>query len=135
MNQPVEPLPAVTSLTKALSEGLRDDVRLQHCTACGFVIYYPRVCCPRCLCLSLDWRPVAGTGELLSFATIWRPLHPAFLDRVPLWLCSVRLSEGPVVMALLDGVSSRGVSVGMPVRIVAVELGSGIRVPRFVPGE
>jgi len=127
------PLPAATFLATALSEGLRDGLRLQHCASCGFVIYYPRVACPECLSASLEWRPVSGAGELLSFGVIWRSLHPAFADKVPLWLCTVRLSEGPVVVALLDQAAPHNVSVGMPVRLVGIELAPGIRVPRFVP--
>jgi uncharacterized OB-fold protein len=133
MSPPVPPLPAATPLTLALSEALRDGVRLQHCTSCGFVIYYPRVACPECLSASLEWRPVSGAGELLSYGVIWRPLHPAFADKVPLWLGTVRLREGPVIVALLDDVPPEGVSIGASVRLVGVEIAAGIWVPRAVP--
>jgi uncharacterized OB-fold protein len=133
MSPPVPPLPAVTPLTSAFSEALRDGVRLQHCASCGFVIYYPRVACPECLSVALEWRPVSGVGELLSYGIIWRPLHPAFADKVPLWLCTVRLREGPIVVALVGDVGPEDVSIGTPVRLVGVEVAGGVRVPRFVP--
>ena len=133
MSAPVPPLPAVTPLTSALSEALLDSPRLQHCASCGFVIYYPRVACPECLSTSLEWRPISGAGEVLSYGVIWRSLHPAFSDQVPLWLCTVRLREGPVVVALLDDAGPDGIPVGAPVCLVGVEVAAGIRVPRFVP--
>jgi uncharacterized protein len=133
MSAPVPPLPAATPLASALSEALLDGPRLQHCASCGFVVYYPRVACPECLSASLEWRPVSGAGELLSYGVIWRPLHPAFADQVPLWLCTVRLREGPVVVALLDDARSGGISIGAPVRLVGAEVAAGTRIPRFVP--
>lgn len=133
MSAPVPPLPAGTPLATALSDAWLEGPRLQHCAACGFVIYYPRVACPECLSDALEWRPVSGIGELLSYGVIWRSLHPAFTDQLPLWLCTVRLREGPVVIARLDDVGHDGIPIGAPVRLVGVEVAAGIRVPRFVP--
>jgi uncharacterized OB-fold protein len=133
VSTPVPPLPALTPLTSALSKALENGVQLQQCQSCGIFTYYPRVVCPECLSDALEWRPVSGLGELLSYGVIWRSLHPSFAGSVPLHLCTVQLQEGPVVLALLDDVARQDVAIGVRVRLVGVEIASGIRLPRFVP--
>jgi uncharacterized protein len=127
------PLPAATPLTSALSRAFTDALQLQRCEACGTFIYYPRVVCPECLSDSLDWHDISGLGELLSFGVIWRPLHPAFNELVPLHLCTVRLVEGPIVLALLDSGAAEPLVIGTSVRLLGAEIGPGVRVPQFIP--
>jgi len=133
VNAPGRPLPTRTPLTAALSQALGESVHLQQCTSCGSFIYYPRVACPECLSDALEWRPLSGFGELLTFGVVWRSLHPAFSDRLPLQLGAVRLREGPVVLALLDDVLPEDIAIGAPVRLVGVDTASGLRLPCFVP--
>lgn len=127
------PLPAPTPLARALSEALRQGLKLQFCRACNSFIYFPRIVCPECWSSSLEWMPISGRGELQSFATIHRSLHPAFGDRTPLCQCSVRLAEGPLVIGLLEKTSSHTPSIGMRVRAVALGIGEDVFVFGFVP--
>lgn len=126
------PSPKPGLLTDAFARALRDGLRLQHCTSCGLVIYYPRVACPRCLASTLEWRPVSGLGSVASFGVVHRSLHQAFHGQVPFCLAAIQLDEGPVVLALLDGCPAEQVHIGMRVR---ASRGPDAQTPilRFVP--
>ena len=129
----VPPVPAPSSPAGDLLEGLAAGFRLQHCQACGRVVYYPRVACPACLSPDLEWRETDPEGEVLSFGHVWRPLHPAFVSETPPCLCSVRLRAGPVVIAVLEGCPPEDVRTGLPVRVFGSALPGRIFVLRLVP--
>jgi NAD(P)-dependent dehydrogenase (short-subunit alcohol dehydrogenase family)/uncharacterized OB-fold protein len=85
-------------LTAAAAEGR---LALQVCRDCGAVHYPPQEACRQCLSVRLDWRPQAGTGELLSDTALRHSNELYFRERLPLRLGSVRLDGGPTVIALV----------------------------------
>lgn len=76
---------------------------IPHCEACGAHHYPRRAVCPFCLSTEMGNAPVSGAGTLLARTVLHRSLSDAFSDQLPLAVGSVRLAEGPVVIAFLEG--------------------------------
>lgn len=81
---------------------------------------------------NLEWREVAGTGSVFSFAVVHRPSIPAFAPLVPYVIASVQLDEGVRILGRLIDVDPAAVRVGMPVRVAWEERGE-YNVPVFAP--
>lgn len=75
---------------------------LQRCLQCRYLIYYPRMLCPRCFSTDYAWEQLSGDGTVYSFSIVWRPNHPAFAEHIPITLAVVDLREGPQMVATLD---------------------------------
>jgi NAD(P)-dependent dehydrogenase (short-subunit alcohol dehydrogenase family)/uncharacterized OB-fold protein len=102
LRQPTLP-PAARSrialhLTAAAAEGRFE---LQTCAECGAWQYPPREACERCLSVKLQWKPVAGRGELISDTVVRHSNELYHRERVPFRVGMVRLQEGPMLLALL----------------------------------
>lgn len=41
-------------------------IPFQHCRACGRSVFHPRVLCPHCGGVDLEWRTSSGAGEVYS---------------------------------------------------------------------
>jgi uncharacterized OB-fold protein len=106
---------------------------LQRCRACAALIYYPRPACPECLAMEFDWTELSGRGHVYSFAVVWRPQHPAFLDKVPITLATIELAEGPQMVSNVVNCPPERVEIGMPVRVVFERVSDEIALPKFEP--
>jgi len=74
-------------------------LELQVCRQCARVQYPVREVCRDCLSGELEFQPVDGGGELLSWCRLHASLEPLFQQRLPWIVVSVRLQSGPVVLA------------------------------------
>ena len=108
---------------------------LQKCRACGELIYYPRPACPECLAMEYDWTELSGRGTVYSFAVVWRPQHPAFLDRVPITLATVQLDEGPQMVSNVVNCPPERVAIGLRVRVVFERVSEEVALPKFEPAD
>jgi uncharacterized OB-fold protein len=89
------PLPHIYDWNRPFFEGgLDGKLLLQRCQNCGQLVYYPRIACPECLSMDLDWEAMSGRGTVYSYSFVWRPQHPAFLPQVPITLATITLEEG-----------------------------------------
>lgn len=70
---------------------------LPRCTACGFVIWFPREICPECGSQDVDWFEASGSGSIYS-CTVTRRIPGSWGKAVPFVLAYVELDEGPRVM-------------------------------------
>ena len=104
---------------------------LQRCSGCALVFFYPREMCPRCWSTELDWIDAQGTGSVVSFSLVQRPLHPAFEDEVPIVLAEIALPEGASLLARVVGGDRASVSSGRAVRLVALPEASRYPLPTF----
>jgi NAD(P)-dependent dehydrogenase (short-subunit alcohol dehydrogenase family)/uncharacterized OB-fold protein len=100
-------------LTAAAAEGRFE---LQVCRDCVAVQYPPREACHVCLSPVLDWKPQAGTGELLADTRLHHSNDLFFRERLPWRLGLVRLDSGPSVVAHIHGDCASAPS---PVRVTA----------------
>jgi uncharacterized protein len=99
-------------------EGLRSgELRLQQCTSCGAVQFYPRAYCASCRSVDLRWLPASGQGTVYSFTIVRRAPSKALAEHAPYLLAVVELAEGPHVMANLVGCAPEDVRIEQPVRL------------------
>lgn len=129
------PRPQITEENKEFFQGAaRGTLLLQSCEKCGHLAFYPRARCPSCLGESLSWVEASGEGAIYSFASVYRPQHPAFESRVPILLAAVQLAEGPIMIASLEGGIAHEPEIGMRVRVNYRSVDGtegGVRLPIF----
>jgi uncharacterized protein len=125
------PLPVMTDLTAEFYGHLAGGtLHLQQCTACGTFRHLPRYLCPSCHGDGWAWQACSGRGEVLSWTTTMRPLHPAFTD-LPMTLVTVTMAEGPRVLGRLVDVAPEELRAGMPVVIAPKTVAEGLAIPEF----
>lgn len=88
----------------------------QHCNDCGASIFYPRVLCPACGGVSLEWKESSGRGTVYAATTIYRR------DADPYNVALVDLEEGFRMMSRVEGVPAEEVVIGMDLRLKVVSL-------------
>ena len=90
--------------------------QLQRCEDCGIAIFMPRVICPTCASLALEWHPASGLGTIYSQATLRPRAKPGKPPRPPHSIVLVDLDEGPRMMSHLPSVAPEDIHIGMRVR-------------------
>lgn len=100
---------------------------LQYCPESGNFRYPPSPVCPDSLSMNYEWRPIKGTGEILS----WVIFHRQYFDDfpAPYNAVAVRLDEGPIVVSNLVGPTPQGTWIGQRVAVI-YEDHEGHKVPR-----
>jgi uncharacterized protein len=127
------PLPTLYEWNRPFFEGgTEGKLMLQRCQRCRYLIYYPRMLCPRCFSTDYAWEQLSGQGTVYSFSIVWRPNHPAFDAQVPILLVVVDLTEGPQMVATLVDCAADRVHIGMNVSVVFDTVTDGIALPNFV---
>jgi uncharacterized protein len=100
----------------------------QRCRACSSAVFYPRVLCPVCGSISLEWRTSVGRGMVYATTALYRrygePYNVALVD----------LEEGFRMMSRVEGVTAEEVGIGLHVRFEVREEDDG-PVAVFVPAE
>lgn len=100
-----------TTLRRFLDGG---EIRLQTCADCGLQIFPPRVLCPRCGRLELDWSLVAGNGTVYSTTVVRRRVDRGGDYNV----CIVELDEGARMLTRVNDVEPTSVQIGDRVQAV-----------------
>lgn len=111
----------------------RHELVLQYCRDCGRPWFYPRPCCPHCLSLAFDWRPVRGEGQVYTYTVVHRPPSEAYQDAVPYVVAIIELDEGVRMMSNVIGCPSEDVRIGMRVRVTFEDLAPETTLPKFLP--
>lgn len=132
MNQP-EPakiLPPDTELSRPFWEGCRvGELRLQHCSDCGCLQFYPRILCTQCHGNGLSWRAVSGRGRIASFTVVRRGISRAYA--APYIVVLIDLDEGPRMMSSLVNADPENVAVGDAVEVQFEAWGGDYKMPVF----
>ena len=90
---------------QAYYEGLaRGEFLARKCRTCQKLTFPPTGCCEHCGSFAVEWATLSGKGTLL-FAThnIAPACHPRFEKIAPYVYGHVRLAEGVVVQAIVEG--------------------------------
>jgi uncharacterized OB-fold protein len=124
-----EPTPASAPFWAAVDSG---ELRLQYCSGCGGWTFPPGTRCRHCAARGPEWRPVAGTGELLTWSVVHQAPYPSYQGDAPYVVAVARLDEGPQLMANLLGAREDELAIGRRVRVVFEERRPGRRIPQFV---
>jgi uncharacterized OB-fold protein len=131
---PRKPLPRIDPDNRPyFDSAARRQFVIQRCLECGHWVFYPRVACPYCLSAALEWRKASGRGELLSYALVQRPHHPAFYDEVPIVFAAIRLAEGPVMLSEIRSAAVESLRLGMPLRVAFTEITDEVTIPVWEP--
>lgn len=105
---------------------------LRRCNDCNEFIWYPRTICPECSSMNTDWYESAGTGTIYSFTVNNRGDGP-YREATPFVLAYVELTEGPRIMTNIVADDLDSLAVGLPVRVIFDDTGSGSALYRFTP--
>jgi uncharacterized OB-fold protein len=136
MSTEARPRPERTPSAEPFWEGLdRDELRLQHCTACGAWVFYPRPRCSSCLSDTLAWETVEAVGELYAFTVTRRPTAPMFAEDVPQVLAVVEHPVGVRMTTTLVVDDIDLLRVGLPVVGVFDHVEDGMTLLRFRPAD
>jgi uncharacterized protein len=116
-----------TGITKAeqFVEFLKDNqIRGTACKECGAKFFPPRSDCSQCLSDDMEWFPITGEGELVTFTRAM--FAPAGFEKdVPYTLGVAQFADGVKVFGRLDAaLSEEGIKAGMKIKIRVLNLES-----------
>jgi len=88
---------------------------LPHCRCCDAWQWPPRAACTRCGG-SLEWRPSAGNGRLVTWSVVTRAPREELRSEVPYVVAFVELDEGIRLFTRITGRDAEALKTGMRVR-------------------
>ncbi|MEX2555142.1 MAG: Zn-ribbon domain-containing OB-fold protein [Actinomycetota bacterium] len=109
-------------------------LRLQRCSECAAVVWYPRGICPDCSSSNLDWFEASGRGLVYSFTINHRGTGP-YEGIGPYILAYVELEEGPRMLTNIVDCDSEKLRIGQLVEVRFADTGTGTALVRFTPVE
>ncbi len=86
------------------------------CRGCGFVMFPPRLVCPRCRSRAFETVRLADAGKLLTYTVIRVPPAP-YADQAPYALGIVELDDGVRVMGQVADCRFEELAIGKRVRV------------------
>ena len=97
--------PTIDLYYKALADGI---LKARSCKVCHKITFPPTGCCSHCGSWDLSWTDLSGKGTLL-YAThnITPACHPRFESIAPYVYGHIRLEEGVIVQAIIQGVKAQ----------------------------
>ena len=104
------------------------ELGFQRCADCGAAVFYPRVLCPVCGSVSLEWETSSGRGTVYATTAVYRR------DAEPHNVVLVDIEEGFRMMSRVEGVPAEEVEIGTRVKLKIASDEDG-PVPVFVPDE
>jgi len=100
----------------------------QRCRDCSSAVFYPRVLCPVCGGVSLEWQISSGRGRVYATTAVYRR------DGESYNVALVDLEEDFRMMSRVEGIPAEEVEVGMAVMLRVREEDDG-PVAIFLPEE
>ena len=134
MKEYKKPLPQPTPWSKPFWDGCkRHELLIQKCQDCKKPIFYPKLYCPHCLSLNLEWMKCSGKGKVYSFTTVHLYGPTEFSQDTPYVIAVVRLQEGVSMMSNIVDCPPDKVKCDIEVEVVFEEVTPDITLPRFRP--
>lgn len=108
-----KPMPDVDDpVSKPFWEGAKEGkFRLPRCTSCNRVHWYPRLICPHCHAMEIEWFEASGEGRIHTFAVQHRAFG-GWADETPFVTAYIDLNEGDRMFTVLRGVDANAPTVG-----------------------
>ena len=136
-------VPVVDEVSQPFWDGCAaGELRMQACGSCGRFRFPPRVMCPWCRSVAVEWPVLSGLGTVWSFAVPHPPLLPAYAEVAPYNVVVVELDEDATLRLVgnvvatpngpLNEVDPHSISIGDRVRAVFADPVDGISLPRWV---
>lgn len=116
-----KPIPDVEDpVSKPFWEAAREGrFILPRCTNCNRVHWYPRLMCPHCHSMEIEWILASGRGRIHTFAVQHRAFG-GWADEVPFVTAYIDLNEGDRMFTVLRGVDAtkpETIKIGAPVQV------------------
>ena len=136
-------VPVVDEVSQPFWDGCgAGELRMHACGSCGRFRCPPRVMCPWCRSVAVEWPVLSGLGTVWSFAVPHPPLLPAYAEVAPYNVVVVELDEDATLRLVgnvvatpngpLNEVDPHSISIGDRVRAVFADPVDGISMPRWV---
>jgi uncharacterized OB-fold protein len=103
------------------------------CGSCGRFRMPPTPFCPHCLSQRIEWPTLSGRGTLFSYTIVRRAVVPAMEACIPYVPALIDLEGAPgarLTSNIVD-VPVDDIRIGAAVKVVFVERGDAVVVPRF----
>jgi uncharacterized protein len=88
------------------------------CSRCGKISFPPQADCPKCMSDEFSWVDLGREATLVTFTHV-RMAPASFADTEPYIIAIGQLSDGPKVLAWLEGVDPSEPKPGMKLRVEA----------------
>ena len=127
------PEPTQSDVNRPLIEAWkRGELVLQHCGACGYVIFFPRAMCPQCWSIALEWKKHSGRGRVISCSQIHSHVTEPFAAESPVTLAEILLDDGGTMLSrIVDVPGDADVQSGAAVRLVSMPQSASYTLPTF----
>jgi uncharacterized OB-fold protein len=127
------PEPALTEVNRPLIEAWkRGELMLQHCAACGYVVFFPRELCPQCWSTQLQWKKHSGRGRLISYSQIYSHVTEPFANESPVTLAEIQLDDGGTMLTrIVDVARDAQIKSGAAVQLVPMPQAARYTLPTF----
>lgn len=100
------------------------------CKMCGKLLWPPRIVCPECLSVDLEWIDLGVEGELYAFTEMRLGAPLGFVEDVPFCVGIVKIG-GLLISARIDDAKHEDLKIGDKVGLKIVELPDGRVFYRF----
>jgi uncharacterized OB-fold protein len=125
------PAPEPSDFSRAFWDATRERrLLLQFCTVARKFQHYPRPVSIYTGRKTIEWREVAGTGQVYAF-TVTHRAPPAFRGREPYIVATIELDEKVRLMSNLVGCEPSDARVGARVRLAWTPTAGGFNFPLF----
>ena len=104
---------------------------IQQCNDCHHYQFYPRIMCTKCMSPEVEWVNASGTGRVLSFTIVRRPVSKAYADETPYVVALIKLDEGPCMMSNIVEYDVDSVKIDMRVEVLFEDWNEEISMPKF----
>ena len=125
------PSPEPSGFSRPFWEATRERrLLLQYCTVAQKFQHYPRPVSIYTGRKTIEWRAVAGAGQVYAFTVTYRA-PPAFRGREPYIVATIELDEKVRLMSNVVECGPDDVRVGSRVRLAWAPVGGGFNFPVF----
>ena len=115
-----KPIPEPDPVSQPFWDGAKEGrLMLPRCSDCNRVHWYPRVICPHCHSMNIEWFEASGEGRIHTFAVQQRAFG-GWAEETPFVTAYIDLNEGDRMVTVLRGVD--------PEKPELIEIGAKVRV-------
>lgn len=115
-----KPIPEPDPVTQPFWDGAKEGkLMLPRCTDCNRVHWYPRIICPHCHSMNIEWFEASGEGRIHTFAVQHRAMG-GWSDETPFVTAYIDLNEGDRMVTVLRGVDAENpdsIEIGAKVKV------------------
>lgn len=128
------PVPTPGTHTQPFWDGAKaGKLMLPRCQDCSRVHWYPRLICPHCHSMKLEWIEGSGEGTIHTYA-VQHVAYGAWAKHAPYVTAYIDLKEGDRMLTVLRGVDPgkpEAIRIGAKVRVEFEAANDTVHIPFF----